>query len=577
MTNADVILYYHITPNIDGGIYDFPNRKHEPFSDSWGLYYSQHLKNRLKKKYADDNDRYASLRLRSFNVEDGFIDIPLDELSYVNAYPQKCNWITYVAILPNDKGAAQFYHVTNRKFLPGRLRLLLDRDYWAENIGYATLSNVTVYKTTRAPNKNSIDMYWTDENLMYNSSKQTSINLISNAPKLTPSDLRLYAVITHTQTQSATVRVDTIQLYSFNPREILGLNRDPNYTEFHNVVELIANIYAKNLGGTKEGEATVSKLFIFDKNIEYYAYGGLLTTNFKTVDQSGQKTDITCKRVITSTYDYEFKLVNGPVNTTKFGNQSQLNKLQAVGLPITLGVADYGMVLPTWVGLLTARININAYKDNVIIKVLCNNTEMDITSAFEITAVTNNGTLNKQEVIAKSISTIANVASGIFQISAGGAGIVSGTAAIADTLVNGKNTNKGAGNKIPGGNGLLTMKSIINLETDGFWVCNIYGEDPISIIEHRENVANILQSGVYCNSTIPNYFLDYEPSGTTATELRWDFFRYYVAEDYLFTILPSDNEYIQADLTVRGVAIEAAEVIRSNFANGIAYKFIIDY
>ena len=67
--------------------------------------------------------------------------------------------------------------------------------------------------------------------------------------------------------------------------------------------------------------------------------------------------------------------------------------------------------------------------------------------------------MEKHERMAKGLNLMTNLAGGVFQIAAGGAGLVSGTAQIGSTLTNLNEHRNGA--YIPAGNGRNTFANIV--------------------------------------------------------------------------------------------------------------------
>ena len=183
--------------------------------------------------------------------------------------------------------------------------------------------------------------------------------------------------------------------------------------------------------------------------------------------------------------------------------------------------------------------------DDLSIQLIYEDNILDITDQFLIGLTTNDANLTTQQEIQKNLKQIANVACGIFQISAGGVGLVTGTAQIAGSFA--QNLNPGINtSKTPTGNG---YSNFINNSNIFFYTKPFFITSYESLFDETENTR---KKGINFNS-----FIDFDTIFT----------KDYIIED-------TDKTFIQAIVNLPNVDIENKAYIESLLQNGIYIKAV---
>ena len=174
------------------------------------------------------------------------------------------------------------------------------------------------------------------------------------------------------------------------------------------------------------------------------------------------------------------------------------------------------------------------YEDNIL----------DITDQFLISLTTNDGNLTTQQEIQKNLKQIANVASGIFQISAGGAGLVTGAAQIAGSFTQSLNQGINASKSTSGDGYVNFINNDILIYSKPFYIISYE-----SLFDETENAK---KKGINFNS-----FIDFDSIFT---------------KDYI--VENTDKTFIQAIVNLPNVDIENKTYIESLLQNGIYIKAV---
>ena len=183
--------------------------------------------------------------------------------------------------------------------------------------------------------------------------------------------------------------------------------------------------------------------------------------------------------------------------------------------------------------------------DELTLHLIYEDSVLDITDQFLISLTTNDANLTTQQEIQKNLKQIANVASGIFQISAGGAGFVTGTAQIAGSFAQSLNPNINT-NKTTSGDG---FSNFINNTNIYFYTKPFYTISYESLFNELENAK---KKGLNFNS-----FIDFDTIFT---------------KDYI--IADTDKTYIAAIVNLPNVDIENKAYIESLLQSGIYIKVV---
>lgn len=174
------------------------------------------------------------------------------------------------------------------------------------------------------------------------------------------------------------------------------------------------------------------------------------------------------------------------------------------------------------------------YEDNIL----------DITDQFLISLTTNDGNLTTQQEIQKNLKQIANVASGIFQISAGGAGLVTGAAQIAGSFAQSLNPGINTSKTTSGDGYVNFINNDILIYSKPFYIISYE-----SLFDETENAK---KKGLNFNS-----FIDFDSIFT---------------KDYI--VENTDKTFIQAVVNLPNVDIENKTYIESLLQNGIYIKAV---
>ena len=195
--------------------------------------------------------------------------------------------------------------------------------------------------------------------------------------------------------------------------------------------------------------------------------------------------------------------------------------------------------------------------DDLSLQLIYEDNILDITDQFLISLTTNDGNLTTQQEIQKNLKQIANVASGAFQIIAGGAGLISGASPIAGSAAIVTGASQIAGSFTQSlSQGINTSKS-----TSGDGYVNFINNDiliyskPFYIISYEslfDETENAKKKGINFNS-----FIDFDTIFT---------------KDYI--IENTGKTFIQAVVNLPNVDIENKVYIESLLQNGIYIKAV---
>ena len=174
------------------------------------------------------------------------------------------------------------------------------------------------------------------------------------------------------------------------------------------------------------------------------------------------------------------------------------------------------------------------YEDNIL----------DITDQFLISLTTNDANLTTQQEVQKNLKQIANVASGIFQISAGGAGLVTGAAQIAGSFAQSLNPGINTSKTTSGDGYVNFINNDILIYSKPFYIISYE-----SLFDETENAK---KKGLNFNS-----FIDFDSIFT---------------KDYI--VENTDKTFIQAIVNLPNVDIENKTYIESLLQNGIYIKAV---
>ena len=252
--------------------------------------------------------------------------------------------------------------------------------------------------------------------------------------------------------------------------------------------------------------------------------------------------------------EFSYYLVNGrtPFSSNLFLPRIDLGN--SIGCELIVGTKYDGLILPAIVGPYKITYRFEVMYDSLKISVRSGSEARDITEAFEVVTVTNNGTLTPLETMAKGLSLISNIAGGAFQVASGGAGIISGSAQIGSTfahLIDHKN-----GTYIPGGSGYATYADVLNNNGGYPLLVGVRRNDNINE-SHTTALHNVQYRGAMC---------DYYPAWDT------ELFEFINDRDSLLNETPF--VFLACECTVKNIPYNAAAEIQSLLADGVRFHKI---
>lgn len=375
----------------------------------------------------------------TFKIYSGYIEVADNNIRYYDA--------TYIAIEHNNY--ITFYYVDSIEFVSAGVRLYIRIDYWGTYIGRARIVNMEVTKTNLKLGGLSVPTLYTTDIIPINNAANDYF--IGIGELLTADDVRIIAVINLQEESSVDTSITNINVFGFDPKQFTtGAIKSAVISE---CIEGVRNIYSLANSNLK---ATVTKVYIISKtiyDITFTAGAGFNTVVYgeKKLIQSQNLSSYTSQVI-----EKQFNIFNGEAGyTVPDGYQT----ITALGCEMYAGVKYDGLKLPEFVGEYTVKVRFSLSPDSLKVIMVNHAEERDITSNFELPIVANSGTLTPLETMGKSLGLIANIAGGAFQIAAGGAGIISGTAQIGTALTNINNHSNGT--YIPAGNGYVTFANIV--------------------------------------------------------------------------------------------------------------------
>lgn len=534
---ANLYTFYNFTPDSDNGIYYFPKRAGDSLFTA-----NKKLLNQFKADAGTGN--YVFYKPNTFKIYEEYIDLP--EIGSQNAIN-----ITYVAIETNN--TIIFYFVNSIKPIPQGYRLYTAIDYWATYISIANITKVRFTRSNALINANFADIYLADEIPTGNKARR---HFYGFGNVVTQNEVRFIAIIELEESTTVSGTISRTVPFLFNPfeqpyiEELIGNNKE---LQIYGAIEAIQNIYQTTVGG---GKAHIKKLYIIPASTARY----LPTFKSKLYGQ-----DITIQGLNISSYCKIYKENYNFINTTGFSapkfEQAYPNakKFKSIGGDIYAGAKYNALKLPSFVGGYGLKILFDLKQDELKASITNGDESRDISDSFELPATANTGTLTSLERMAKGLNLMSNLAGGVFQIAAGGAGLVSGTAQIGSTLTNLNEHRNGA--YIPAGNGRNTFANIVK---NG-------GSDYLYFIDTPE----LLMNNVRGQNQINTYGAMCNIQWADADENLLNFAS--SLDTFLAGLSGKSNQlFIACTVTVDDIPNEAAQTISDILNTGARIKFIND-
>lgn len=331
----------------------------------------------------------------------------------------------------------------------------------------------------------------------------------------------------------------------------------------------------------KENEST---LFVNNVSTSTDLFGYEITDNDLSVETAvlnlsklykcrrpGYTTDIVCNIVDCWVIEKKYiKYISGSENTIQFyikgTNDTTFNgaiiKTEIKETEIYIDKNNIGTEFLNFIGTLNKKSILTKATtgQSIVIKTVVSNdnfscilkhkeTELDLTDQLQASITTNDGNLTTTQEIQKNIKQIANIIGGVFQIQAGGVGLISGSSQIAQNLLSNLNPSVNIKNT-PCGNGLNTyhdMPGHLGQYEKPFYITSF-----ASLNRDERDKA-------YYNGVIFNKLMKFEKI---------------FENDFLENLINPELTYIQADVNIDNVDYECKSYIEQSLANGLLIKSV---
>ena len=330
--------------------------------------------------------------------------------------------VTYARI--SNAAGEWFYHVVSVNYISGYAVFSLMPDLWATYLADADISEIMATRCNRAIGGGTYD----DIELTVSRSVTA---LSDEVPAL--SIVAVVAVATGTSSILVNNSATYLGLYEF---EFAKLDPPEGVSIFDYAVSIIAGIYSADatLGDLP---AAVLKAYIVPRSVLGVRAGAKIP-GFNSKSIYGDKS---------LTPEAEIAPFSSPVS---FDLSIDPNYEYIVGTALD------GMRVPRTVEQQTVFYTYTTKQDGITVTVRIGDDVRDITNQFAVGITSNDGNYTTQERIAGALGLIGNIASGAFQIAAGGSGVVTGALAIGSSLNN--IAKPGKPSYSAGGDGLNTFR-----------------------------------------------------------------------------------------------------------------------
>ena len=330
--------------------------------------------------------------------------------------------ITYARI--SNAAGEWFYHVVSVNYISGYAVFSLMPDLWATYLADADISEIMATRCNRAIGGGMYD----DIELTVSRSVTA---LSDDVPAL--SIVAVVAVATGTSSILVNNSATYLGLYEF---EFAKLEPPEGVSIFDYAVSIIAGIYSADatLGDLP---AAVLKAYIVPHSVLGVRAGAKIP-------------------------GFNSKSIYGDKSLTPEAEIAPTSSLVSFDLPIDpnyeyiVGTALDGMRVPRTVKQQTVFYTYTTKQDGITVTVRIGDDVRDISNQFAVGLTSNDGNYTTQERIAGALGLIGNIASGAFQIAAGGSGVVTGALSIGSSLNN--IARAGKPSYSAGGDGLNTFR-----------------------------------------------------------------------------------------------------------------------
>lgn len=342
--------------------------------------------------------------------------------------------ITYARI--SNAAGEWFYHVVSVNYVSGYAVFSLLPDLWATYLADADISEIMATRCNRAIGGGTYD----DIELTVSRSVTA---LSDEVPAL--SIVAVVAVATGTSSILVNKSATYLGLYEF---EFAKLEPPEGVSIFDYAVSIIAGIYSADatLGDLP---AAVLKAYIVPHRVLGVRVGAKIP-GFNSKSIYGDKSLTPEAEIAPFSFPVSFDLSIDP------------------NYEYIVGTALDGMRVPRTVGQQTVFYTYTTKQDGITVTVRIGDDVRDITNQFAVGLTSNDGNYTAQERIAGALGLIGNIASGAFQIAAGGSGVVTGALSIGSSLNN--IARAGKPSYSAGGDGLNTFRLLPGTATTPYKV-----------------------------------------------------------------------------------------------------------
>lgn len=426
---------------------------------------------------------------------------------------QDINDITYAI---DERGSyVKCYHVNSSELYSGFAQLNIEVDNWATYFHKATFSKMRVTRTNRNVGIG-----------IYDPIQQTKgVSYVELPSSYTRSTLAIVYVIAQAVGTTSVFGDGTGTRLSIYYNKLSSL---PPFNEtIYGAIDLIGGLNKLVVSGTTEHKINVLKAYIVPYEALKTAGEGEGYYRFTSQTQSGPVTFSADGELFPNNFEKQFFFTVDPDFNYYFGTKFD-------GLQLTRTTQH------------TMQLTMQFITTGDDIKVIAKQGDKmkDITSSFNIGITSNESQLTTGEKIAKGIQTIGQVASGVFQVANGGAGVVTGALQIGGAVTGlfGGQNNPSYTN---GGDGYLTF----------FKYEDHYGvNQPFYLTKYHscdDENANANLYGASFNQQVPDFETIFNA-----------------------TMLGTGNNetYVAMDLECDGICQNAREFIISEFSGGVHVK-----
>ena len=457
----------------------------------------------------------------NFLITTGTINIKYDILNINQLMNTSYIALTYTS--ENDLKTYQFYKVLTKEIRKEYCVFSVEKDLWANGLCQNAMFD---YCNVLRCNRNiGTGVFDNVKNLKSNVPIYTMYDSAENTPV---TDLA-FIVECVTKRNDSTILVSKVttatRLLIVDPL-LIPASPTGNGPTFSEIVTKIQNVFASHIiDFTKELETNIVKCYVIEKKYINYTYS---TVYGELIYGKGENQSLKVYPIKSGFKDNIIELSNL--------NNNYKNYFGTKGKYILINNKNESqkIILKTIAG-----------NDDISIQLLYEDSILDITDQFLIGLTTNDANLTTQQEIQKNLKQIANVASGIFQISAGGVGLVTGTAQIAGSFAQSLNPGINT-SKTTTGDG---YSNFINNSSVFFYSKPFYIVSYESLFDETENAK---KKGINFNS-----FIDFDTIFT---------------KDYI--VENTDKTFIQAIVNLPNVDIENKTYIESLLQNGIYIKAV---